>query len=153
MKTLTRLCGNPIFRVALLSLNILTTMPLAAQASRAASPALETQNARTRSAMILDERVKVLAKNLNLSETQQSAVKEILEQRQQETLRIRLDRSISGEARFQRFRALQDHTVQRIRAVLNEEQRKKYDPLAVRRIQPSPDRRSVDDWLKTTTPH
>ena len=50
------------------------------------------------------------------------------------------------------FRALQDNTVERIRAVLNEEQKKKYDPLAVRRVQPAPDQRSVEDWLKATTP-
>src|ERR1700747_2761989 len=36
----------------------------------------------------IDERVKVFAKNLNLNEEQQAAVKRILEQRQQETLRI-----------------------------------------------------------------
>lgn len=99
-----------------------------------------------------DERVKVLAKNLDLDETQQSAMKKILEQRQQETLRIRQDASISGSDRIDRFRALQDITVQRIRAVLNDEQRKKYDPLAVRKVQPEPDQRSVEDWIKLTTP-
>ena len=101
----------------------------------------------------IDDRVKVLAKNLDLNETQQAAVKKILEQRQQETLRLRLDSSIAGSVRIERFRALQDDTVERIRAVLNEEQRKKYDPLAPRRIQPAPEQRSVEDWIKATTPH
>jgi hypothetical protein len=133
-------------------LSLLSGVSLVAQVSGAASPELETHRSHRRTAIIIDDRVKVLAKNLDLNEAQQSAVKKILEQRQQETLRIRLDRSLSGDARFDRFRALQDNTVQRIRAVLNEEQRKKYDPLAVRRIQPSPDQRSVEDWLKATTP-
>ncbi len=101
----------------------------------------------------IDDRVKVLAKKLDLNETQQAAVKKILEQRQQETLRLRLDSSITGSVRIERFRALQDDTVERIRAVLNEEQRKKYDPLAPRRIQPAPEQRSVEDWIKATTPH
>lgn len=101
----------------------------------------------------IDDRVKVLAKKLDLNETQQAAVKKILEQRQQETLRLRLDSSIAGSVRIERFRALQDDTVERIRAVLNEEQRKKYDPLAPRRIQPAPEQRSVEDWIKATTPH
>ena len=111
----------------------------------------------------IDDRVKVLAKKLELNETQQAAVKKILEQRQQETLRLRLDSSITGSVRIERFRALQDDTVggavegtglaERIRAVLNEEQRKKYDPLAPRRIQPAPEQRSVEDWIKATTPH
>ena len=100
----------------------------------------------------LDDRVKVLAKSLDLNEAQQVSVKKILEQRQQETLRIRLDSSISGATRIERFRALQDHTVERIRAVLNEEQKKKYDPLAVRRVTPAPDQKSVEDWLKVTNP-
>ena len=100
----------------------------------------------------IDNRVRVLARSLDLNEAQQAAVKKILEQRQQETLRIRQDTSISGGARIERFRALQDNTVERIRAVLNEEQKRKYDPLAVRRIQPAPQQRSVEDWLKVTTP-
>jgi len=95
----------------------------------------------------------VLARSLDLNEAQRAAVKKILEQRQQETLRIRQDPSISGGARIERFRALQDNTVERIRAVLNEEQKKKYDPLAVRGMQPAPQQRSVEDWLKVTTPH
>lgn len=128
-------------------------VPLVAQVSGATSQAPETHRGHTRTAIHVDERVKVLAKNLDLNEEQQSAVKKILEQRQEETLRIRLDRSISGEARFQRFRALQDNTVLRIRAILNEEQKEKYDPLAVRRLPSDPQQRSVEDWLKVTTPH
>lgn len=100
----------------------------------------------------LDDRVKRLATSLDLNEEQQSSVKKILEQRQQETLRIRLDSSIPGSARIEQFRALQDETVRRIRAVLNDEQKKKYDPLAVRKIKPAEDQRSVEDWLKATTP-
>jgi Spy/CpxP family protein refolding chaperone len=100
----------------------------------------------------LADRVKAIAKSLDLSEPQQAAVTKILEQRQQETLRIRQNTSISGSARIDQFRALQDNTVERIRAVLNEEQKKKYDPLAVRRIEPAPEQKSVEDWLKVTTP-
>ena len=100
----------------------------------------------------IDDRVKVLSRTLELNEAQQAAVKKILEQRQQEALRIRQDASISGAARIERFRALQDHTVERIRAVLDEEQKKKYDPLAVRRVAPASDQKSVEDWLKVTTP-
>ena len=124
--------------------------PLVAQVAGAASPAPQTHRSPRRPS--LDDRVKVLAKNLDLTQAQQAAVKKILEQRQQETLRIRTDSSLSGSARMAQFRALQDNTVERIRAVLNEEQKKKYDPLAVRRVQPAPDQRSVEDWLKATTP-
>jgi hypothetical protein len=100
----------------------------------------------------IDDRVRVFAKNLNLTEAQQAAVKKILEQRQQEGLRIRNDSSISGSIRIEQFRALQDNTVMRIRAVLNDEQKKKYDPLAVRKVPHAPDQKSVEDWMKATNP-
>ena len=113
-------------------------------------PARPTHHARARPS--LDDRVKVLARNLELDEAQQQAVKQILVQRQQETLRLRTDPSLSGEARIARFRALQDTTVERIRAVLNDQQKAKYNPLAVRGLKPEPDQRTVEDWLKLTTP-
>lgn len=117
------------------------------QQPRPAHPAHSTQRRAT-----LDDRVKALAKALDLSDTQQVAVKRILEQRQAEILRLRQDGSISGEERIGRLRALQDQTVLRIRAVLNDDQKKKYDPLAVRQIQPPQDQKTVEEWLKQTTP-
>jgi hypothetical protein len=144
---------SAIFRHALVSLSLLLSLPLVAQVSGGTSPAVQTHLGQRRTSIAIDDRVKVLAKNLDLNDEQQSAVRKILEQRQQETLRIRLNRSISGDARFERFRALQDNTVLRIRAILSEEQRKKYDPLAVRRLPSEPQQRSVEDWLKVTTPH
>jgi len=80
-------------------------------------------------------------------------VKRILEERQQQSFRIRQDSSISGADRIEKFRLLQVSTVARIRAVLNEEQRKKYEPFATEKLKPTPPERSVEDWLKLTTPH
>lgn len=100
----------------------------------------------------LDDRVKTLAAALKLDEAQQVAVKRILQQRQEEILRLRHDTSITGSTRIERLRALQDQTVQRIRLVLNDEQKKQYDPLAVRKAGSAPEQKSVEDWLKVTTP-
>ncbi len=122
--------------------------PAAAQPAGAASPA--RREVRGRAHPSLDDRVKALARSLDLSETQQSAVKKILEQRQEETLRLRLDPSVPPSLRIDLFRAIQDKTVERIRSVLDQEQKKKYDPLAPRRLPPSPDQRSVEDWLQAT---
>ncbi len=80
-------------------------------------------------------------------------MKKILEQRQAEILRLRTDTSISGSERIDRLHLLQDQTVNKIRSVLDDEQKKKYDPLAVRKVPPSSDQKSVEDWLKETTPH
>ena len=129
--------------------------PAASSEPQTAQPQTTQQPAQprvhtTRRRPTIDDHVKVLAKSLNLTETQQAAVKRILEQRQQETLRLRTDASISGSERINRFRALQDQTVFRIRGVLDDEQKKKYDPLAVRNVTPAPGQKSVEDWMKTS---
>jgi len=100
----------------------------------------------------LDERIKLLAKSLDLSDSQKTAIKTILEERQREAVHLRLDSSINGNTRIERFRSLQENTVEKIRGVLNDEQKKKYDPLASRKLQPAPGQRTVEDWLKVTTP-
>ena len=99
-----------------------------------------------------DERGKALAKYLELDETQQIALQKILEQRQQEVLQMRFTPLPAGSAQIDRFRAIQDKTANRIRALLNQEQRKKYDLLAIRRSAPPGSKTSVQDWLKPATP-
>jgi len=95
----------------------------------------------------LDERVKRLARALDLTDSQQVEVKKILVQRQQEMLRLRTDPNLTGSQRVEQFRALQDGTVERIRAILTDEQKKKYDPLAARKAQQA-NQPNVEDWLK-----
>ena len=140
-------CGGAFVSLALL---LLLSAPVVAQEAGTTSAPRPSHHGYRRPS--IDNVVQGLAKNLDLNEAQEAAVKKILEQRQQETLRIRLDSSIPPGARIDRIRALQESTVERIRAVLNEEQRKKYDPLAAQRVQPEPQQRSVEDWLKITTP-
>ncbi len=123
-------------------------LPLMAQVAYGGGPPKSTHRRYRRSS--LDQRVNALARNLNLSQAQRESVAKILEERRQEALRIRHDTSVPGRTRIERFRALQDQTVQRIRAVLNDEQKKKYDPLAARRLEPAPQQRSVEDWLNST---
>jgi len=148
-----------------LSLWTLCVSPLAAQANQpaAATPVQSAPSAPatpppatpahpTRHRPTLDDRVKAFATALDLNPAQQAAVKKILEQRQLEMLRILQDPSVDGSDRIGKLRALQDQTIQRIRAVLNDDQKKKYDPLAVRNREPAPDQKSVEDWLKATTP-
>jgi hypothetical protein len=99
----------------------------------------------------LDQRVARLTQALQLSEPQQSAVRGILEQRKEQFWRIRHDPSLPGSERIERVRALQQATAEQIRGVLNDEQKKKYDPLAVRRLEPARGQRPVEDWLDLIT--
>lgn len=97
----------------------------------------------------LDERVKAFAKALDLTETQQAGVKSILQRQEIQARKIQFDSAISGADRIVRFRALQQQTVSQIRALLNEEQKKKYDPFKHAPPGQSP-QPSVEDWLKAT---
>lgn len=123
-------------------------VPLAAAAQTTGSvPQRHAQNTyRKRS---LDDHVKSFTKVLNLDEAQEGDVKAILKRQPVEARRIQFDQSLSGVDRISRFRALQQETVLRIRAILNDEQRQKYDPLN-HGTQISPSDPSVDDWLKST---
>ncbi len=127
---------------------LLSSAPALGQDSAPAQPAQRSPHRRTR--VTVDDQVKVLAKNLELNQGQQEAVKKILERRQQESVHIM--RSSTGPDAIDRFRALQSGTVEQIRAVLNDEQKKKYNPLAPRPPQAS-DQPTVQDWIKATTPH
>ena len=133
----------------LLALGLSCTFSSAAQASDAGSLRPQTPPHPSKKSY-MEARLNILTKRLDLSDAQRSALRNILEERRQQTLRIRRDPSISGSARIERFRALQDTTVERIRALLTDEQKKKYDPLASRQIQSKPER-SVEDWLEATT--
>ena len=98
----------------------------------------------------LDVQVKRLAETLDLSETQQSEVKKILERRQEQSNRILRDPSPSGVDRVGKFRALNQSTVAQIRAILSDQQKEKYNPLGqsgIPRTSPQP---SVEDWLKAS---
>ena len=137
--------------LATLLLNVSLASSALAQTTAPATSAPHPANS-THRRPSLDDRVKTLAAALKLDDAQQVAVKKILQQRQEEILRLRHDTSIAGSTRIERLRALQNQTVQRIRLVLNDEQKKQYDPIAIRKTGSAPEQKSVEDWLKVTTP-
>jgi hypothetical protein len=139
-------------RAVAMGLPLMLASVLCAQQPEAASPPIPPPPHHSHRRVTLEDRVKGLARNLNLDQAQQDALLKILQARKEESLRIRRDTSISGSARIDQFRALQDETVLQVRAVLNEEQKKKYDPLAVRKLEPAADQKTVEDWLELTTP-
>ena len=96
----------------------------------------------------IDNRVGQFAKALDLDETQQAGLKAILQRQQLQTRQLQFDSTISGEERIGRFRALQDDTVLRIRALLNDEQKKKYDPLNHSAQDASSSGKYLDQWMK-----
>jgi hypothetical protein len=100
----------------------------------------------------IDDRVKQLAKALDLNETQQAGVKAVLEHQQIQARKIQFEQGVDGNERIGRLRALQEDTVLRIRALLNDEQKKKYDPLSHAQPNATPSDSYVDQWMKHHQP-
>ena len=132
--------------IAILFAIVTPGVRVSAQDSKAAPSAQQGHSHSRR--QTLDERVERLAKYLNLSDGQRSVLKEILLERQQEILKLRHSASSGEELQMDRFRAVEDKTVERIHAILNDEQRKKYDPLGVRSQVSDAQRQGVDGWMK-----
>ena len=129
---------------------VLPAVPVPAQEADASRPAHRTITPYKHPS--LDGQVERLSRYLDLDEAQRSTLKNILQQRQEEILLMRLTPPSDGTVQIDRVRAIEDKTAERIRASLNEEQRKKHDLLSVRRTAPAPDQRSLEDWLKVTRP-
>jgi hypothetical protein len=91
----------------------------------AAAPVQDAASARKKVSP-LDRRVMLLARELDLSATQQAQVKKVLEGQREQVARVWNDTSIPAARRVSATQAIGDRTADRIRALLNDEQRKKY---------------------------
>jgi len=77
-------------------------------------------------AAAIDERVKLLAAELKLDATQQNGVRQVLTDEREQTRRVWADTSVPAALRIKSTQDISDRTAERIRALLNDEQRKKY---------------------------
>ncbi|HTP70043.1 MAG TPA: hypothetical protein VMJ35_14130 [Dongiaceae bacterium] len=143
------------FRCLLLPLFVcaISILQPAASAFAQATPA-QAQGShstpKSRKPPTMDDRVTRLAKALDLTDAQQVQMKSILERRHSETLRLRNDPHLTGSQRIDEFRVIQDETVQQIRAILTEEQKRKYDPLTARKLEQQ-NQEQAKDWLKLSS--
>ena len=99
----------------------------------------------------LDERVRSLTKALDLSPAQQAQLRKLLLEQREEVKTIWNDTSIPASDRIGATQAISERTADRIRAMLNEEQKKKYGPPPQR--PPRPDGSTVEQWMNLTRPH
>lgn len=98
----------------------------------------------------IEDRVKSLAKLLDLSEGQQSELKRVLWSRHDQVIKILRAQSLSPVDRVNQFRAINEITVERITALLNEEQKEKYNPPRQPEVPGISPKASLEDWLKVT---
>jgi protein CpxP len=77
----------------------------------------------------VDERVLHLTKTLNLSDDQQTKVKSILQDEHNQMVSLKQDKSMSQEDQHAKFQQIHQASAQKIRDVLNDEQKAKFDQM------------------------
>ena len=139
-------------RAFVLALQVFFLMPLHVSAGRQLSGdvAPQHQTHRQYKKPSIDDRVKTLSKLLDLNERQQSELKRVLWSRHDQVIKMLRAQSLSPVDRVNQFRAINDNTVERIMALLNEEQKKKYNPPRQPEAPGTSPKASLEDWLKVT---
>jgi len=97
----------------------------------------------------LEQRVQLLTHELALDARQQQAVRQILQGQREAVQRIWQDPAIDPAERAPAVRFLGERTAERIRAVLNDEQKKKYNKALPDGALSTQANVNVEGWLKT----
>ena len=120
--------------------------------SVAAEPATadtQPELAATHHQSALEQRVTLLAAELNLDAQQQTQVRRILEEQRAQVLRVWNDASLGAANRVSATRTISDRTADRIRAILTEEQKAKYSKARKPRdTGENSTSSSVEEWMK-----
>jgi Spy/CpxP family protein refolding chaperone len=81
----------------------------------------------------VDDQVKRMTTQLNLTDDQQAKVKPILEDQRQQMQQLRKDSSLSQDEKFGKMREVHEKASSQIKALLNEDQQKKFDEIQQKR--------------------
>ena len=112
----------------------------------------QTRAQRYRNGTGLDDRVNTLTKALDLDATQQSGLRKVLEGQREQVARVWNDESAPAAYRVSATRAISNKTADQIRALLNDEQKKKYNPPKPHSTAAGSTGPSVEDWMNKTKP-
>jgi DNA polymerase III gamma/tau subunit len=77
----------------------------------------------------IDDQVRMLTQELNLTPEQQGKMKTVLEDQHQQAMTIINDSSIAREDKIQKIRSLRETTITKARSMLNNDQKKKLDAM------------------------
>ena len=101
---------------------------------------------------VLEQRITLMAAELRLDERQQAELRRILINQRMQIMRLWSDTSVPPASRVGATRVISEQTGDQIRAMLNEEQKVKYNhPRKPRDATADPDARSVEDWMNTAS--
>ena len=120
----------------------------AVDGSEAAAQVPQDTPRRRKRASPLDRRVTLLAKELGLDASQKAQVRKVLDRQREQVARVWKDSSIPPARRVSATQAIGDRTADRIRALLNEEQRKKYIQPRQREAAVGTAGGNVESWMK-----
>ena len=127
-------------------------LPVSAAAPAAASAATTASLSESTALPALDRRITLLAKELDLNEAQQVAMRKLLLEQREKVARLWNESAIPAQDRIRATQLIGDQTADRIRELLTEEQRKKYIQPRMKRPAPPADdqNRSVEEWMRST---
>ncbi len=97
------------------------------QAAPPSQPGSQGPQARTSSN--IDEQVKVLSDQLNLTPDQQSKVKTILMDQHQQAMTLIQDNSMPRETKVEKIHSLRSSTIEKVRQLLTADQKPKFDQM------------------------
>jgi hypothetical protein len=100
----------------------------------------------------LDTRARRLAKMLELTEAQQTQLATVLASQREQIRKLWRDQKVPPEYRVGAMRAINEQTEDRIRALLNDEQKKKYVSSRPRDPARTSQQPNVDYWPNATQP-
>jgi hypothetical protein len=125
------------------------TRPAGAAAHAApADPRHATPAGRARGASALEQRVAYYTRTLHLDEHQQAQLRALLVEQRERVQQVWADPNLDSSQRIQATRGLEDATSDRIRELLNDEQRKQYNPPRPPQApKPLETQASVEDWM------
>lgn len=113
------------------------------------APAAQAQRSHAARVDPLEQRVQLLSRELDLNLEQRAAVRRILQGQREAVQHIWQDPAIDPAERAPAVRLLGERTADQIRAVLNEEQRKKYNRALTDGALSTRSNVNVEGWLRT----
>lgn len=97
------------------------------QAPSDAQPSQQQPQTSTAGQPSIDDQVRSLSGQLNLTSDQQSKVKTALEDQHSQAMNIVQDNTLAREDKITKIHALRETTINKIRTALNDDQQKKFD--------------------------
>jgi hypothetical protein len=84
----------------------------------------------------IDDQVRTLSDQLNLSADQQAKVKSALEDQHTQAMTVVQDSSLAREDKIEKIHALREATISKVRTSLNDDQKKKFDQMVQQQAPP-----------------